>query len=83
MKINTQGSELDVLKGATRTLRSLLGLEIEVEFVDLYKKTPLFDEIVQFLNLQRFEFIDFVNLCRWERRKYNGHGQCVFGDALF
>lgn len=83
LKIDTQGSELDILKGATSSLCSVLGLEIEVEFVELYKKTALFGEIVQFLNSQGFEFIDFVNLCRWERREYNGHGQCVFGDALF
>lgn len=83
LKIDTQGSELDILKGATSSLRSVLGLEIEVEFMELYKKQPLFGEVVKFLNSQGFEFIDFVNLCRWERREYNGHGQCVFGDALF
>ena len=28
-------------------------------------------------------FIDFINLCRWERKNHNSYGQCVFGDALF
>lgn len=83
LKIDTQGSELDILKGATSSLHSLIGLEIEVEFVKLYKKQPLFGEIVSFLNSRGFEFIDFVNLCRWERREHSGYGQCVFGDALF
>ena len=30
-----------------------------------------------------FEFIDFVNLCRWERNAFTGLVNCTFGDALF
>lgn len=83
LKIDTQGSELSILKGASNTLQSVLGLEIEVEFLPLYKDQPLFGEICTFLSNHEFEFIDFINLCRWQRTKHNGVGQCVFGDALF
>lgn len=83
IKIDTQGSELDVLKGASGILNSCLGLEIEVEFVQLYKDQPLFGEICSFLQKSGFEFVDFVNLSRWERTVHNGVGQCVFGDAIF
>ena len=35
-------------------------------------------------DLKGFEFIDFVNLCRWERNDYlNTFGHCTYGDALF
>ncbi|MDA9713658.1 FkbM family methyltransferase [Alphaproteobacteria bacterium] len=83
IKIDIQGSELDVIKGAKKTLKSTFGLEIEVEFLNVYKKQPLFGEICLELKNNGFEFIDFVNLSRWERHNYNYFGQCVFGDAFF
>ena len=83
IKIDIQGGELNVLKGAKESLNSTIGLEIEVEFLELYKDQPLYGDLVNFLKTKDFEFIDFVNLCRWERKEHNGFGQCVFGDALF
>jgi FkbM family methyltransferase len=90
IKIDTQGSELDILRGARSTLSKCIGIEVEVEFIDLYSDQPLFGEIVTFLKDLDFIFIDFINICRWEQIKWdgkknwhNGLGQCVFGDALF
>ena len=34
------------------------------------------------MGYEDFEFIDFVNLYRWERNSHNDHGHCIFGDAL-
>ena len=64
-------------------MKKTLGLEIEVEFLSLYEEQPLFGDVQNLLSKSGFEFIDFINLCRWERNAYNGYGQCVFGDALF
>ena len=36
IKIDVQGGELSVLKGAARTLSSILGVEAVVEFIPLY-----------------------------------------------
>ena len=84
LKIDIQGAENDVIKGASSTLESVLGLELEVEFLELYKGQPLFGDVCNTLSKNEFEFIDFLNLSRWERKRpRNGHGQCVFGDALF
>lgn len=83
IKIDIQGGELNALRGGQTLLKIALGLEIEVEFIALYKNQPLFGEICAFLSGFEFEFIDFVNLCRWERLQHNSYGQCVFGDALF
>ena len=83
IKIDIQGGELNVLKGAKKSLKKTIGLEIEVEFIELYKEQPLFGDLTKFLKSKNLEFIDFVNLCRWERTGHNGFGQCVFGDALF
>lgn len=83
MKIDVQGGELGVLQGASRILDGLLGLEIEVEFVELYQAQPLFGDVTDFLHGLGFSFIDFVHLNRWERQEHSGYGQCIFGDALF
>ena len=90
LKIDTQGSELDILRGAKSTLSKCVGIEVEVEFIDLYSNQPLFGEVATFLRDLDFHFIDFINICRWEQMKWNGNknwhnglGQCVFGDALF
>ena len=72
-----------MLKGATSSLKKMLGLELEVEFLELYKDQPLFGDICRQLSLSGFEFIDFMNLTRWERKAHNGFGHCIFGDALF
>lgn len=83
LKIDIQGAEDDVLQGASTGLSSTLGLELEVEFIELYKDQPLFGDVCKTLSQYDLEFIDFVNLARWERNAFNGYGQCVFGDALF
>lgn len=83
IKIDIQGGELSVLKGSTTTLKRTFGMEIEVEFLEMYLDQPLFGEIVDFLHKFDFEFIDFVNICRWEREAHNEIGHSIFGDALF
>jgi FkbM family methyltransferase len=83
MKLDIQGSELSVLKGAKGILKGVLGLEIEVEFLELYSGQPLFGQVNEYLKRQDFEFIDFVNLCRWDRYSQNSYGQLVFGDAFY
>ena len=45
IKIDTQGSELDILKGSTNSIRFALALQIEVEFEALYADQPLFPQI--------------------------------------
>jgi FkbM family methyltransferase len=83
IKLDIQGGALLALNGAKNLLRKCLGLEIEVEFTPIYEKQPLYGDVVSFLEQEGFVFIDFVNLCRWERHQYSGYGQCVFGDGLF
>ena len=83
IKLDTQGSELDILKGSTETLKNVLGLEVEVSFVEIYKNQPLFGAINQFLLNNGFEFFDFNVEYRYGRQKLNRKGQLAFADALF
>jgi len=83
LKIDVQGGELDILKGGIKKLKSVLGVELEVEFINLYRGQPLFGDVCKELSQHEFEFIDFISLARWERKVLSEYGQCVFGDALF
>ena len=83
VKIDTEGYALEILKGSKNKLKSILGLEIESEFFHLRKKQPLFFEINNFLNNFDFEFIDFLNIVRWERNNFRFTGQPQITDALF
>lgn len=83
IKLDIQGSELNALEGGKSALDNVLGIEVEVEFVHLYADQPLFGSVHKILRDHKFEFIDFINLCRWERDSLRGLGQLVFADALF
>jgi FkbM family methyltransferase len=60
LSIDTQGTEIHVLKGAERILaESVIGLRCEVEFVSLYRQQPLFDQVWRFLADRDFQLIRF------------------------
>lgn len=84
IKIDTQGTELDILHGGAALLDGpIIGLEVEVEFIRLYDEQDLFGDICTHLESKGYEFFDFVNICRWERGQFTLFGQAVFGDGLF
>jgi Methyltransferase FkbM domain len=49
IKLDTQGSELDILRGATHVLPTVSLIDIEVEFNELYDGQPLFCDVDRFL----------------------------------
>jgi FkbM family methyltransferase len=49
LKVDVQGAEVDVFKGAKRTLEQILIVHTEVEFVPLYQNQPLFSDVDQLL----------------------------------
>jgi FkbM family methyltransferase len=69
MKIDTQGSEFSILKGADEILDQVFGLQIEAEFVEMYKNQPLFFDIHQFMTKKGFQIID-IRRQYWKRRDY-------------
>lgn len=60
MKLNVQGGELEVLRGAGPMLDGVLGLLVEVAFVESYVGRPLFDDIDRFLRGAGFTFFDIL-----------------------
>jgi FkbM family methyltransferase len=83
MKLDSQGSELDILKGSIHSLKGCLAIEVEVEFIELYEGQPLFGDISNFLLKHGFEFYDFLTEYRYGRKELNCKGQLAFADALF
>ena len=87
IKIDTQGSELFILEGAAETIRKhAFGLEIEVEFIELYQDQPLFADVDSFVRRQGFQLFD-IQGAYWKRtigKDYGKkRGQLVFGNALY
>jgi FkbM family methyltransferase len=54
LKIDTQGYELEVLKGAEKTLKLVKALVVEVSLAKLYENQPLWLDIVNFLKERNF-----------------------------
>lgn len=87
IKIDTQGSELMILRGAQEILTtSLFGVEVEVEFSELYRGQPLFADVDQFLRGFGFQLFDLAP-CFWKRKigKNLGgrRGQIIYANALY
>lgn len=62
IKIDTEGSELKVLMGATTVLKQCQLLIIELSIFPRYLGEGRFAEIVSFLHAQGFELFDIPNL---------------------
>lgn len=56
LKMDIQGAELMALKNAEQKLKETLVIDVEVEFVELYKGQPLFADVDQYLRSQGFVF---------------------------
>ena len=68
IKLDTEGSELEILKGGEETLKQTLALRIETHFAPLYKDCPLFGDIHAYLLEQGFELLNL---------DYDGRGHAL------
>jgi FkbM family methyltransferase len=87
IKLDTQGSELLILKGAKDFLvDSVFGIETEVEFSQIYEGQPVFADVDSFLRGLGFELFDLAP-CYWVRKEWDfsrkTKGQAIFGDVLY
>ena len=87
IKIDTQGTELDVLRGAERSLANCVGIEVEVEFQQLYSGAAVFRDIDEYVSRWGFEIFDlrrtFFTRDSTPPDVPQRKGQLVFGDALY
>lgn len=88
LQIDVQGADLHVLEGAAQILsRSVLGVQIEVEFSHLYADQPLFADVDAFLRKQEFTMFDLGVAYRLRKdspiRSNVRSGQLLWGDAFY
>ena len=90
LKVDVQGSELAVLRGATRVLESLTVVHIEVNFVPFYADQPLFAELDQELRAAGFFLHRFLPIVSRVFKPlllghdpYAGLSQILWTDAVY
>lgn len=88
IKLDVQGGELDIIKGGLSFLKNnLIGLESEVEFLEMYKKQPLFSEVDRFVRENLELRLYDLRKAYWKQTKRNSRGTqkgtIAFGDALY
>ena len=81
LKLDVQGAELDVLRGAAKTLESVRVVEAELSAVELYERQALLGEVAEHLRAAGFELIglepsfrdratgDLLQVNGWFRRR--------------
>jgi FkbM family methyltransferase len=85
IKVDTQGSEMEILQGGSDVLARTFAIAIEVEFVPIYENQPLFADVDLFLRKQGFSLFD-LNRHWWKRAVPKGvvsRGQMIFADTIY
>ena len=62
IKIDIQGAELDVFRGAEKSLKDVLTIISEVEFLPIYNEQPLFGDVCSFLSSKDILFHKFLGM---------------------
>jgi FkbM family methyltransferase len=87
LQIDVQGANLLVLKGAQTTLaHSVLAIQVEVEFSELYTGQALFADVDHFLRQQGFALFDLASAARQQRSPLHSPdrpGQLLWADAIY
>ena len=90
VKIDVQGAELAVFKGAERVLSNALFVHTEVEFVELYEGQPLFADIDTHLRGLGFQFHTFEGFGQRSfkpmvvaNNQNRGLRQILWSDAIY
>jgi len=84
LKLDTQGSELDILKGAEQLLkkRSIKIIKVEVSTVPVYKQQAVFSDIDVYLKQFGYVLVDFKTYRNGNEMRLHEHcAPC--GDAFY
>ncbi len=78
LKMDVQGYELEVLKGAERTLESVEAVLAEVSFYPFADGLPTVEEIIIWLREHGFAWYDVMGILRYQPEDYLGHLDLMF-----
>ena len=86
LKADVQGYEMEVLRGAEKSLAHTLGCELEVSFLEIYRKQPLFAEVDTFMRERGFFLADLERVW-WTHAEVplalQQRGSLAYGNALY
>lgn len=89
IKIDIQGAELDVFQGGVGTLKNVLAIVSEAEFIEHYLGQPLFGDVCSFLSEQKLQFQKILGVGGRTLKPVVLHGdpnlcsQQMWADILF
>jgi FkbM family methyltransferase len=90
LKMDVQGAELDILRGAARALSSVLVVQTEVAFVEMYRGQPLFADVDAELRRHGFMFHRFFGIAGRAFKPFvkdsnlgDTFSQQLWGDAVY
>ncbi|MBN2570170.1 MAG: FkbM family methyltransferase [Deltaproteobacteria bacterium] len=88
IKMDCQGAEYEILKGAEKTLQEqCVALYIEVEFMKPYKRQKIFSEIDLFLRKKGFQlyglYPHYISTKKIDRRKFETEERIIWADAMY
>lgn len=89
LKIDVQGAELAVFKGAEKLLDTTLVIQTEVEFLELYENQPLFADVDTHLRSRGFSLVKFLGFGTRSikpaiiNNNINVGNQLLWADALY
>ncbi len=86
LKLDAEGAELEIMKGMDNKINNILGIEIEIQFINRYIGSPNFTEVNKFLEENGFELY-LMNSESWIRNKkfYNSSSnhKVIWGDMIY
>lgn len=88
LSLDIQGAEYDVLQGSKELIqKNCLGIQLEVEFVKIYKNQKLFSDINQLMESMGFELIELSGLNRYAPSSmpigFRGSEQPLYAEAVY
>ena len=88
IKLDTQGTEYQILEGATSNLKSnTVAILCEVEFFPLYKNQKLFEDVIIYLRKFGFRlygiYPNYRSNQKLDKKYYEYEERLIWGDAVF
>jgi hypothetical protein len=78
LKVDTQGYELEVLRGASGLLPRISAMQLELSLIPIYSGAPAMVEVLQHMHTCGYELFQFVPGLRDER-----DGRLLQGEGFF
>ena len=86
LKIDAEGAELEILKGLNEKIDNVLTIELEMQFIERYLGSPLFEKIHEFLKDNNFELY-LINQESWIKNEKKTNSQSnhkiIWGDFVY